>query len=69
MTTQQKRKRDKRIDELAEDYGFDLSRAAESGNIRIRCSQCQAMTVNGVPIHEKGCPNEKFPKENNDDDR
>jgi hypothetical protein len=24
---------------------------------RVRCSQCEAATINGVPCHEHGCPN------------
>jgi hypothetical protein len=23
------------------------------------CSQCNALVVNGVPTHERGCPNDK----------
>jgi hypothetical protein len=38
--------------------GFDLSTPAEGGYTRIRCSQCEALVVNGIPIHESGCPNE-----------
>ena len=34
--------------------GFDLSTKS-----RAKCSQCEAMAVNGTPIHESGCPNEK----------
>jgi hypothetical protein len=39
--------------------GFD-----ESYNIpferawKVRCSQCEACTVNGIPCHERGCPNQ-----------
>lgn len=48
--------RQKRVKALKA-MGFDESRT-ENGSVRIRCSQCRAMTVNGVPIHERGCPNE-----------
>ena len=24
---------------------------------RIRCSQCAALVINGIPCHETGCPN------------
>ena len=27
-------------------------------HVRVGCSQCQATAVNGVPIHEAGCPND-----------
>ena len=33
--------------------GFD-----ESVGRRVRCSQCQACVVNGIAIHELGCPND-----------
>ena len=25
--------------------------------MRINCDQCQAVSINGVPCHEQGCPN------------
>jgi hypothetical protein len=28
-------------------------------NGHIGCSQCQAMTINGIACHETGCPNAK----------
>lgn len=34
--------------------GFDLS----EGNT-VRCSQCAAVAVNGIAVHETGCPNDK----------
>lgn len=41
--------------------GFDLSYTIpfERG-ARIKCSQCEAVCINGVPCHERGCPNETF---------
>lgn len=27
---------------------------------RIRCPQCNAITINGHPVHEFGCPNQKY---------
>lgn len=42
------------IEESLHARGFDLS----SGSI-VRCSQCAAVCVNGIPVHERGCPNEK----------
>lgn len=38
--------------------GFDRSFRKDGSN-KVRCSQCEAMCVNGHPIHERGCPNEK----------
>ena len=40
--------------------GFDDSvYDRSSGYWRVKCSQCQALTINGVPCHERGCPNAK----------
>lgn len=41
--------------------GFDRSHPIpfERG-AKVQCSQCEALTVNGVPCHERGCPNERF---------
>lgn len=36
--------------------GFDLSEP-NGRYVRVRCSQCQAMCINGTPCHERGCPN------------
>lgn len=43
--------------------GFDDSsipaRAKSDGSrpIAVRCSQCQALVINGIPAHEQGCIN------------
>ena len=38
--------------------GFDKSRQVKPGeHIRVGCSQCEALCINGVPTHEIGCPN------------
>lgn len=40
--------------------GFDESTYDRStGYTRVRCSQCQALVICGVPTHETGCPNER----------
>ena len=36
--------------------GFDESYIAGDG-VRVKCSQCEALAVNGVGTHEHGCPN------------
>ena len=42
------------------ELGFDRSSEdSESGFVHASRSQCVAMTVNGFPVHERGCPNEK----------
>lgn len=39
--------------------GFDRSQYnRDSRTYRVACSQCQAMVINGVAVHERGCPNE-----------
>jgi hypothetical protein len=41
------------------DLGFDLTKYDRSDNTyHVRCSQCEATVINGVPCHERGCPNE-----------
>ena len=37
---------------IIETHGFNYNRG------RISCDQCSAMVINGVPVHELGCPNE-----------
>ena len=44
-----------RIDELEQD-GFDQCRI-DGKRIHVKCSQCDALCINGVPCHETGCPN------------
>lgn len=47
------------------DRGFDRSayigkaQAGERRAVRVSCSQCQALGINGVACHETGCPNAK----------
>lgn len=44
--------------------GFDLTAYDRStGYYRVRCSQCAALVINGVPCHERGCPNQKRDEE------
>lgn len=38
--------------------GFDKS-WRHRGLVHVQCSQCEAMVIQGVPVHERGCPNEK----------
>lgn len=47
------------------DQGFDQSYLYgrdESGRftraVRVKCSQCTACTINGIPCHETGCPHQ-----------
>lgn len=39
--------------------GFDNSELAK-GFVRVRCSQCATMIINGMATHETGCPNQTF---------
>lgn len=59
-TTTAKPKRKNAVGRRLRATGFDLSTYDRSdGHYRVRCSQCEALVVNGVPIHEQGCPNER----------
>lgn len=44
--------------------GFDQSERIErddygrfSSRVRVRCSQCEALVINGMATHENRCPN------------
>jgi hypothetical protein len=39
------------VEEVAEDYDED------EGRERLSCDQCEMLAINGVPCHERGCPN------------
>lgn len=46
--------------EILRRQGFDLSEYNRSEHTtRVRCSQCEALVINGHPCHETGCPNIK----------
>ena len=45
-----------RIFDALEARGFDACAETEDG-VRVRCSQCAALVINGVACHETGCPN------------
>jgi hypothetical protein len=37
--------------------GFDESAHVPfTKQFKVRCSQCEALVINGVPCHETGCP-------------
>jgi hypothetical protein len=41
--------------------GFDVSyHIPFTKAFKIRCSQCQACSINGVACHETGCPNQTY---------
>lgn len=46
-----------RLDNLGR-LGFDASYVVDAERIKVKCSQCQAVAINGMPCHETGCPNE-----------
>lgn len=37
--------------------GFDETYDTDDG-LRVKCSQCEALVINGTPCHEHGCPHE-----------
>ena len=44
--------------------GFDRAEHVPfTKRYRVRCSQCEALVINGIPTHERGCPN--TPREEN----
>lgn len=47
-----------RVKYLRETLGFDLSTWCLADRAHsVRCSQCEALVINGTPTHERGCPN------------
>ena len=41
--------------------GFDESyHVPFSKMFKVRCSQCRACAINGIPCHETGCPNTRY---------
>ena len=44
-----------KLNELLE-RGFDESTKARRGVYTVRCSACAPCVINGVPVHERGCP-------------
>lgn len=37
--------------------GFDKSYITSDHTIRLGCSSCEALSINGIACHETGCPN------------
>lgn len=53
-----------RLAQLAQqlrDDGFDRAHVFE-GAVKVRCSQCDALVIQGVACHEPGCPNRRHRK-------
>ncbi len=48
------------LDHVRDVLGFDESERDETDDkyLRIRCSCCAALVINGTPCHERGCPNQ-----------
>lgn len=44
------------LDELVR-LGFDESYSTEDTYLKVKCGQCDALVINGVPCHETGCQN------------
>ena len=44
--------------EALDTQGFDKCYVSEdTETIRLGCSQCEALAINGIACHETGCPN------------
>jgi hypothetical protein len=50
----------KRVRVSLKQQGFDQTVSYKSGTVRPRCSQCQALVIQGTACHETGCPNRKI---------
>jgi hypothetical protein len=37
--------------------GFDQTYISRASGVRPKCSQCEALVINGIATHETGCPN------------
>lgn len=49
--------------------GFDLSSVVPfEKRWRVRCSQCAAVCINGIPAHELKCPNARAAREAEEED-
>jgi len=49
------------------DAGFDLAYAIPfEHSWKVRCSQCEALVINGIACHETGCPNVRRDTEEED---
>lgn len=46
------------LEYLRDVLGFDKTALADQPYLSIGCSQCQAVAVNGIPLHEAGCPHD-----------
>ncbi len=53
--------------QMLNERGFDESYKSRDGAVRVRCSQCDALVINGTPCHETGCPNTPRPETDDDD--
>lgn len=52
------RRRPSRVQQLRS-VGFDMSSAIPFRKLwKVKCSGCVALIINGIPTHERGCPNE-----------
>ena len=49
-------KTQRRLEHL-DTLGFDESSVIRGGLIRVKCSRCEALTINSIATHEHGCPN------------
>jgi hypothetical protein len=59
MTSEQKQQRDQLHSSLRAE-GFDKCRVYPGDrHVKVGCSQCNALVINGIACHELGCPNQK----------
>lgn len=47
-----------RLSQIRDAQGFDATvHIPFTKQYRVRCTQCEALVINGVPTHEHRCPN------------
>jgi hypothetical protein len=50
----------KSLGQILRDRGFDETKYDRStGYYSVKCSRCEALVINGIATHERGCPNKK----------
>lgn len=64
-----KRQKHEQLGESLIGRGFDRSYSLGVGRgWKVRCSQCEALCINGIATHEHGCPNARRVREEEADD-
>lgn len=46
-----------RLAYVRDTLGFDRTVRSRPGLLDVACSRCDALVINNMPTHERGCPN------------